>query len=230
MQIKTNDASSRPDRVTSLSLGDSGKGKTFFTGTICDHGKPFIVDAEGGLGTISNKKFDYCTVNTWHELREACAWYYNNYREKGYTHLVVDSITRAQQYLANDVSKDGKLSQQQWGEILIHLRTLVDKLTKTCPTSLHITAMAMESKDELTGGIKIYPNIQGSFRYDLAGYFDIVVYHHCGEKDGKQQYWIQTQGDERILARSRYQQLKELKKYEKNDYGIIADIINKGEK
>jgi hypothetical protein len=228
MQIKTNDTNARIERVTSLSMADSGKGKTYFIGTICNHGKPFIIDTEGGLATIANKQFDYVSVNSWEELREACAWYYNNWQAKGYTHLVIDSITRAQQYLVNQVSKDGKLTQSQWGEVLTHLRVLIDKLTKTCPTSLHMTAMAMESRDELTGAIKIYPNIQGSFRYDLAGYFDIVVYHNCGERDGKQVYWIQTQGDERILARSRYQQVKEFKKIELNNYCIIAELLTNG--
>lgn len=212
-------------KVNTLSIGDSGKGKTYFVGTIADHGKPFIIDAEGGLMTAANKEFDYCEVDSFDEFGEACKWYMQNYKEHGYTHLVVDSITRLQQYLARDISPDMKLTQQQWGEILATLRKTIDWLTKKCPTHVHVNAMAMESRDDITGAIKIYPNIQGAFRYDLAGYFDVVMYHDCGMKDGKQVYWVQTEGDERITARSRLNSIKKLNKYEPNDYKIINNII-----
>lgn len=212
-------------RVTSLSIGDSGKGKTFFAGTICDHGKPFFIDSEGGLKTVANREFDYVEVNTWEEFTEALMWYYKNCKAEGYTHLVVDSITRLQQYLSVGISPEGKLTQSQWGEVLASLRKVVDRLTKTCPTSLHMSAMAMESKDELSGMIKVFPNIQGAFKYDLAGYFDVVLYHDCADKNGDQIYWVQTQGDQRITARSRLNSVKKLAKNEVNDYKIIANIF-----
>lgn len=226
MQIQSSKNLLDDRRVTSLSIGDSGKGKTYFAGTICNHGKPFFIDSEGGLKTVANYDFDYVSVNTWNEFTEACAWYYNNYKERGYTHLVIDSFTRLQQYLAKGINEDGKLTQQQWGEILASMRKVIDRLTKTCPTSMHVSAMAMESKDELSGGVKIYPNIQGAFRYDLAGYFDIVLYHDCAENNnGEQVYWIQTKGDQRITARSRLESTKKLNKLERNDYGVIANIF-----
>lgn len=228
MEIRKSSDIIADKKVNSLSIGDSGKGKTYFAGTICNHGKPFIIDSEGGLKTIANKVFDYVAVNTWAEFTEACTWFYNNWEKEGYTHLVVDSFTRLQQYLAVGISPDGKLTQQQWGEILASLRKVIDRLTKTCPTSLHVSAMAMESKDELNGGIKIFPNIQGAFKYDLAGYFDIVLYHDCAVKGDNQVYWVQTQGDQRITARSRFDSIKKLKKHEPNDYAIIANIF-KGE-
>jgi hypothetical protein len=228
MQIRNSSSLKTDSRVTSLSMGDSGKGKTFFAGTICDHGKPFFIDSEGGLKTVANKDFDYIGVNSWQEFLDGCAWYYNNHEERGYTHLVVDSFTRLQHYLMKSINDDGKLTQSQWGEVLASLRKVIDRLTKTCPTSLHVSAMAMESKDELSGGIKIYPNLQGAFKYDLAGYFDVVFYHDCGEDKGEQKYWVQTQGDQRITARSRLNSIKQLEKFEQNNYGIIANIF-KGE-
>jgi len=222
MEVKNSKDILKDGRITSLSIGDSGKGKTFFAGTICKYGKPFFIDSEGGLKTVANHEFDYVDVNSWEEFTDALTWYYNNYKTAGYTHLVIDSFTRLQQYLAKGINEDGKLTQAQWGEILASMRKVIDRLTKTCPTSVHVSAMAMESRDDLTGQIKIYPNIQGAFRYDLAGYFDVVLYHDCAEKDGNQTYWIQTKGDQRITARSRLDQVKPLKKYEHNDYGVIA--------
>lgn len=216
-------------KINTLSIGDGGKGKTFLIGTMIDAGfKPYIIDAENGLKTIANKVFDYDEVSTWDDFLVKVAWYYNNYKERGYTHLVVDSITRLQQYLAVKINKDGKLNQAQWGEVLASLRAVVDRITKTCPTSLHVTAMAMEAKDELTGAVKIFPNIQGSFKFDLAGYFDIVLYHECGERDGKQAYWVQTQADQRIQARNRYDHACKLNKYEPSNYAVFSKLINGG--
>jgi hypothetical protein len=82
--------------------------------------------------------------------------------------------------------------------------------------------MASEGKDELTGMVKVYPNLQGAFKYDLCGYFDVVLYHDCGEEKGVQRYWVQTSGDRRIVAKSR---LQGLKKIEPNDYTIISNLI-----
>lgn len=228
MEVSSSTDIMKEVKVSILSIGDSGKGKTYFSGTICDYGKPFVIGAEGGEMTIADKVFDYKSVATWEEFLNVCAWYFKNYKERGYTHLVVDSITRLQQYLALEKDPNGKLTMSQWGEVLASLRKVVDRLTKSCPTHLHMTAMAMEDKDDVTGQIKVFPNVQGRFRFDLAGYFDVVLYHDCGEKEGKQVYWVQTQGDQRITAKSRLSSIGEMKKYDQNNYKIINDIIEKG--
>lgn len=223
--MKSSDNIMQGIKIHSLSVGDSGKGKTHFIGSICDHGKPYIIDAEGGVKTIANKKFDYEQVDTYQDFLKELAWYYNNWQKNGYTHLVVDSITRLQQYRMFEYHKDGKLTQNQWGELLADLRKVVNQVTKTCPTSSHWTAMAMESKDELSGAVKIYPNLGGAFKFDLAGYFDVVLYHDCKYSGDKQSYYVMTQGDERVTtARSRLDCLKKLNKFEPSNYGIIANI------
>lgn len=212
-------------RVTSLSISDAGKGKTWFLGTMAKYGKPFIIDTEMGMTTIADKNIDYVTVKSWKDFLAALTWYWKNWEEKGYTHLGIDSITRAQMYRVFELNKDGKLDRGQWGEVLADVRKVISRLTLECPTSVHVNAMAMESEDELTKITKIFPNLQGAMKFDLAGYFDVVLYHHSGEKNGEQQYWVQTQGDQRIPARSRLTAVKPLKKFEQNDYGILADIL-----
>lgn len=229
MEIKSSKDLKKDFKVNTLGIGDSGKGKTVFATSIAKYGNPFVIDAEGGLMSGANQDFEYTTVNDFNTFSEACQWYMGNWKEHGYTHLVVDSITRLQSYLVYGLNKDGKLTQSQWGEVLATLRKVVNWLTKECPTHVHMTAMAMEAKDELTGGVKIYPNIQGAFKFDLAGYFDVVMYHDCGMQKGEQVYWVQTQGDQRISARSRLDSIKKLNKNEPNDYGIINAII-KGDK
>lgn len=227
MEIKTSDKLLDRSITHSISMGDSGKGKSYFIGTICDHGNPFVVDTEGGLLTIADKTFDYVSINSFQEFSEAFTWYMANWEKKGYTHFVVDSFTRLQHYLMREINPEGKLTMNEWGEVLARLRKTIDVLTKLCPTSTHVSAMATESKDELTGQIKIYPNLQGSFRYDLAGYFDFVFYHDCGEKNGQQQYWIQAQGDQRVTARSRGPKGLQLEKIITNDYANIVNFMNR---
>ena len=218
-------------RLNTLGMGDSGKGKTFFYGTMVECGyNPFVIDAESGVTTICDKDIDYVTVNTWGDLEKAYSLFLKTYKEKGYTHLVVDSITRLQQYLVTELDPNGKITISQWGEVLAKLRKFVDVLTKKCPVPVHMTAMAMEAVDELTKKTKVYPNIQGAFKHDLSGYFDVVLYHSCGVKNKEQAYWVQTEGDERIQARNRASSIKKLGKFEPNNYKIIDDIIKEGEK
>lgn len=232
LEIKnTKDVAKAGLRLNTLSIGDSGKGKTYMIGSMVECGyNPFVVDAEGGVTTVCDKDIDYVTVNKWAELEEAYVLFLKTYKEKGYTHFVVDSITRLQQYLVNELDPSGKITRAQWGEVLAKLRKFVDVLTKQCPVPVHMTAMAMESEDEITKMKKVYPNIQGAFKHDLAGYFDVTMYHDCGEKNKEQVYWVQTQGDQRITARNRASQIKKLNKFEVNDYKIIKSIITEGEK
>lgn len=231
MEIKNTKETAKNLRLNTLSIGDSGKGKTWFIGSIKECGyNPFVIDAEGGVTTICDKDIDYVSVNTWSDLEKAYGLFLENYQEKGWTHFVVDSITRLQQYLVFELDPSGKITRQQWGEVLAKLRKFVDVLTKQCPVPVHMTAMAMESEDEITKMKKVYPNIQGAFKHDLAGYFDVTMYHDCGEKDGQTVYWVQTEGDQRITARNRASNIKKLEKFEANDYAIIKSIIEQGEK
>jgi hypothetical protein len=215
------------NRKTSiLSIGDSRTGKTYFLGTMCAHEKVLIIDVEGGLSTIEGKSFDSVRVKTFKEFKEALNWYmsggYNDY-----TMLSIDSINRVQAMLATELSPDGTLTQNQWGEVLATLRKILDVLSASCPTAFHVTSMAMESKDELTGRIRIYPNIQGSFKFDLTGYFDTVLYHHAKpDTKGDTQYYCQLQGDTRVIAGSRLVKLKGIKNIH-CDYGEMLSLINK---
>ena len=209
-----------------LSIGDSRTGKTFFIGTMCDHEKVLVIDVEGGLSTIEGKNFDSIRVKTFKEFKEALNWYMSE-GSKNYTMLSIDSINRVQAMLAVELQPDGKLTQNQWGEVLATLRKILDVLSASCPTSFHVSTMAMESKDELTGRVRIYPNIQGSFKFDLTGYFDSVLYHHAKpDAQSNTQYYCQLQGDTRVIAGSRLIKLAGIKNI-LNDYGQIISLINK---
>jgi len=208
----------------SISMGDSGKGKTWLIGTMLAHHKPYIIDTENGIMTIKEGDFDYEIVNTFAEFKKEVNWFLKNYKKHGYTILVIDGLSRLQQYLIDGLLPDGvyKLDFDLWTEILAKSRKIINTLTKELPVPVHCTVMAGESKDPITKVNKIFPNVQGAFKYDLLGYFDVCFFHDVFKKDNKDRFMVQTKGDQRIIAKSR---LAGLKKFEENNYSIIANLI-----
>lgn len=189
-----------------LLLGESGCGKTEWIGSMIDAGyKPAVIDTEKGLTTIKNRKFDYETVNTFTEFEKAVQGVFENH--KNYTHLVVDSFSRLSQYLLVELAgDDAKVDRDAWGVALAKQRKIIDVLTKNCPLPVIVTSTVSESKDEVTGMTKLFPAINGSFKFDLATYFDCVFYLQSGlDKSNKAKYWMRTVGDHRIIAKSRLQ-------------------------
>jgi len=234
MQIQTSADVVSSTRTTSISVSDSRKGKTHFIGTMADHGKLFVIDVECGLSTITDKKFDFVTVHNWKEIEEALEWYMLE-GQKTYTHLAIDSITRIQSYLKEYLIQEpdshkknkGVMTMGKYDTLAIKLRKIVDVLTKQCTSSIHMTAMAQEEKDKLTGAVKIFPNLQGGFKFDLVGYFDTILYNQMGlDAKGNPAYWCEIAGTERNCAGTRLQKVKQAyPKVMPNDYTCIVNAL-----
>jgi len=227
-------------KICGLSHGDSGKGKTHFIGTMCKFGRPFIIDTERGLLSIADKdgQYDHSTVSTYREFVAAVDWYFANAVEKKYTYLVVDSITRLQRLLIDEILKvpmgdtlsalalkPKTLSIREWGEINTTMTAVVDTICLKSPTSVHFTALSGESTDEVSGITKVWPLVQGGFRFQLPGFFDLVLYHDSQLKDGKVNYYIQTEGCARNIAKNRMGHLGKLKTFELNNYEVIHNVL-----
>jgi hypothetical protein len=227
-------------RLCTLSHGDSGKGKTYFVGTICEKGKPFIIDTERGLLTIENLEgqYDHTTVHNYTEFATACDYYFENAKEKGYTHLVIDSVTRLQKLLIDQILKVPEsttlsalslkpktLSIREWGEVNSTMNSVIDNICSRCPTSVHMTALSGESTDKVSGITKVWPLIQGGFRFSFPGYFDMVLYHDSTMTNGKVTYHIQTEGCNRNIAKNRLSHVKKLRALEPNSYEVISNIL-----
>jgi len=233
MEIKKSGDIANSTKTTSISIGDSRKGKTYFIGTACDLCRVFIIDAESGLKSIKDKKFDFVTVNTWKETEDALTWYLTE-GYQNYDLLAIDSITRIQSYLKEQLKdgpdehgkNKGNMTMGKYDILAIKLRKVVDVLTKKCPTSVHMTAMAGEFHDELTGATKIYPNLQGGFKFDLLGYFDTIMYHNMAVTKDGEQYWCEIAGSERNCAGTRLAELKATYgKAMPNNYKCIYDAV-----
>ncbi len=217
MDIKSSETISLSTRTTSISIGDSRSGKTYFVGTMCDSKrKVFILDTEGGLETIKDKKFSFCTVNTWDEAKNVLDWYMMEGYKK-FEYFVIDSLNRLQTYLIDDITDKpdehgknrGIMTINKFGILSAKLKKVVDVLTKKCPSSVHFIVTAAESKDEVTGATRLYPAIQGSFKFELLGYMDTILYHRSAiDKEGEK-FWCQIGSDSRVIAGTRIKKLKD---------------------
>lgn len=235
MEIKDSSSIKQNNRTTSISIGASRVGKTHFIGTMADVGKLLILDAEDGLKTIRDKKFDYVTVNNWVETEEALNWVMTNSLDGGYTHFAVDSLNRVQTYFIEYITAEkdehgknaGMMTMNKWGVVLAKIRKIVDVLTKQLPLSVHMNVTAMESKDEVTGATMLYPALSGTFKHEVLGYFDTILYHRAALDNGNQKYWCQLGADSRIIAGTRIQELKnKFGDVMPNDYAHIHEALN----
>lgn len=245
MDIKTSEELKTNGKTTTICIGDSRKGKTYFLGTMSTHGKLFVLDCEQGLATIKSAKFDYATVSNWEEARDVLNWFMVEGQTK-YTMFGLDSITRLQSYLKqflinkpdgyteSNPNGNGKnagiMTMSKYDVLATMLRKVIDALTKLETVSFHANAMACEDKDAVSGMVKIWPNLQGGMKFDLIGYFDTIMYNQMGKNEaGETVYWTELAGSDRNCAGTRLQELKE--KYGAtmpNDYGCIVAALQEG--
>lgn len=237
MEIKKSSEIAASERTTTISIGGSRVGKTHFIGTACDVRRVFILDTEDGLKTIADKKFDYFTANNWTEVQQVLNWYMSE-GHSNYDVFAIDSINRLQHYMLDAIKADsaavgvsgdkykGEMTMNKWGLLTAQTKKIVDLLTKLCPTSVHMNVTAMESKDEVTGMVMLYPALSGAFKHEILGYFDTILYHKAGIEKGEQKYWCQLAADSRVQAGTRLQVLRTTYgNVMPNDYACIHNAL-----
>jgi len=193
-----------------LLQGLSGVGKTHYLGTVSKHKKLLILDCESGLATIRGCEFNYEEIFNFKEFENAIEWYMLNAKKHKFDYLVMDSISRLQALLYDSIVKTGqKASFDDFALLLAKLRKICELITRKFPTPVIVTTMVSMSKDEVTGGYKLFPTLSGSFKAELNGYFDITLMLMAGlDKNNKTKYWSQTQSDRTCNCKSRYQPLE----------------------
>ena len=209
VQSSTSLAQSRSHTIV---VGKSGTGKTTLIGSACDHEKVFVISLENGLQSIADKAFDYEKCESYDDFKQAINWFMKNYKERGYTLLAIDSITRLQRFITEDMnnkSKSSKLTYDEFAELLAIMRKLCGVITRSSDFSSIITCFDVETKDDGKGIIRENPNLEGKFAFEVFGYFDNAVVSRVGKgKDGKLTYWLEVAGDERTAAKTRMTHLR----------------------
>jgi hypothetical protein len=191
-------------------------------GTVALHEKLFVISLEKGLTTLSGGDFDFVECADWDSTKEALNWFMTNRKEKGYTALGIDSITRAQSYLTAKLlagSKDKKLGFDGYNEMLATMRKLLDTLTKA-EDFVTIMIAHEEDKDD-SKNTSNWPLLDGSIKYEISGYFDTVLVLENGyDAKGNRSYWAKLEGNEKCIAGTRLKHLSAIKAIP-NDYAYL---------
>ena len=124
-----------------------------------------------------------------------------------------------------DGATDKKLSYDEFAEILATMRKQLDMLTKS--TDFRVIMLCHEEDKASGGNMNNYPLLDGAIKFEIAGYFDIVLVSQCGldTKTKKMKYWCKLQGNDKCVAGSRLKHLRG-KATIPNHY---EHLINKGE-
>lgn len=209
-----------------LIIGKPKKGKTAMLGTVANHEKLFIISLEKGLTTLTGGDFDYVECGDYDAFKEALNYFMKNYKEKGYTALGIDSITRAQSYLiakllgpAKADGKARKLDFDGYSEMLATMRKLLDVLTKA-EDFVTIMIAHEEDKDD-SKNTSNWPLLDGTIKYEISGYFDTVLVCENGlDTKGNLSYFARIQGNEKCIAGTRLKHLANVKAIA-NDYKFL---------
>lgn len=192
-----------------LIVGKQGTGKTNMLGTAADNENLYILALEGGLATINDKKFEYDDCLTWAEFEKNCGWLFKNYKAKGYTAVGLDSFDKLQRHLIDHISKDGKLTRDQFFEIRGKLRKVLSTFINHPDLVFLCTCHISDEKDGDNGSVKELLSLDGAIKYEVANEFDNVCVTRVGkDSKGAPAYWLEITGDERTVAKTRLRHLR----------------------
>lgn len=198
-----------------------GAGKTFLAATAqdCKAISPCLhLGFEQGLLTVAYRKdYDAKEIRTIDDLEKAVNLldadvrsdkpYYKTLIMDNATELQTldkDTIMRTTKRLARDPDKvDIDIpSPREWGKIKSRLRRAVTGV-RDMPINTIWTAWRAEDYNESTNITSYYPNVQGSIKTELGGYFDIVGYLTFKKTGDTVTRYLQIQGTDRVKAKWR---------------------------
>lgn len=184
--------------VSFLIHGESKVGKTFLGDTT--PAPRLILDAEGGTRFLKSKKvrwdgkqappepgdWETCivTVRDYAQIQTVFQWL--NSGQHPFKSVTVDSLSEVQQRCIDALAGTAQMQQQQWGELLRSMSSLVrgirDLITHPTKPLKAVVFLAMSRE---TAGRKI-PYVQGQLSVTLPYYIDVVGYYFI-QMDEQQQ-------------------------------------------
>ena len=213
---------SSPDQIEFLNLlvyGEPGAGKTFLAGTAQDHPKTtpmLMLDVEGGTTTLRHRPdIDVIQVRSTDHIIEIHNMLVTD--NSGYYKTVcIDSLTELQKLDMAGIMRElverkpdrnpDVPDVREWGITGSHMRKIVRHF-RDLPMNTILTALAEPYKDN-TGAVKLYPNLPGKMRTELAGFFDVVGYLYTFTQQDEEEKEaisrvIQFTGTEKLIAKDR---------------------------
>lgn len=205
-----------------LVYGDSGVGKTVFAGSsdaVPSMRKVLVIDIEGGTSSLIHTypNVDSLRVKTWKEMQEVYdAFYYSDMTQ--YNTVILDSLTEIQKFsmynIMDDLVKEKPdrdadvPSMREWGKNLEQIRKFVRGF-RDLPVNAIFTALAKETKNDLTGEVTWKPSLTGKLVDEIAGFLDVVLYYYVKDitnqetKEVEHKRVILTQKTNKYVAKDR---------------------------
>lgn len=206
-----------------ISWGGTGTGKTYALRTLPKYINPFIVEAEGGLLSVTQgenpRTFDYYEMKKENVLQQCTELLKFIVADTKYNLIFVDSITEIFDNILLEIKPrhTSKENFKMWGEykdvVTLFAKTFrdIDKhVIFTCGEKVEYNKDEIKSFDLL---------LQGSISDNIAYYFDEVFYNFVNNQ-GKHKMLTQKQNN--VLAKDRSGQLAI---YEDPDYSVIFEKI-----
>ena len=188
-----------------LVYGASGTGKTVFAAT---SPTPLFLDMEGGLLSVAGR-VDRAEIKSFGDLKEA--YRYLKAGEHKYATVVLDSLTELEKIVMGAVLAEAGCEVPRHGEWNLWTTRMRDivRAFRDLPMNVVMTALEAEIKDEVSGAVMKRPAMPGRFGFELAGYFDLVLYLSLEREaeSGTPVRHVRTVGDERLVAKDRFGKL-----------------------
>lgn len=241
----------KPDRVKLLLIGPPGSGKTdnvASLGALPFVKKMWVASFDGGVSTLraARKRLgittEMCRVDyeVYIEDDRSCPSAYKKFLKdldaavkEGYDAIVLDGFGLLSMYCFWDVVALNNLVDKKYGDTSFHLyRLLMDKMSDVVTKVIKSTKVVVATchpdweKDENTGEIFVFPDVQGkATRQALNIWFDEIYYTMtAADKDNKTVFELKTQPDGKYMAKSRWGGAI-LKPLERRNIGEVVKAI-----
>ena len=211
LTIRRTGAADYGQYIKMLIGGAPGSGKTVFGSTSIE---PLVVDCEGGLMSIADRRVPYAEINTTLELQQLLTHLDQDEKTQkemlGFAPetIVIDTIDEVQKMFERERMREtGKdaLTMQDYG-------WLKDRMLDTIRSYRNLNANVIflvhlkDSIDEESGTVSIKPGLKGAVADEIAAYMDIVgviVSEEFKDVDGtemvtKSRRILRTQPDHKI--------------------------------
>lgn len=243
----------KPDRIKCLLIGPPGSGKTdniASLGQLPFVKKMWIASFDAGLATIraARKRLGIdntqCQVNyeIYIEDDRTMPTQYKKFLvdmdraiKDGHDAIVLDGFGLLSTYCFWDVVAVNNLVDKKYGDTSYHLyRLLMDKMSDVITKAIRASKVVVATchpdweKDENTGEIMVFPDVQGkATRQALNIWFDEIYYTMTSsDKDNKTIFELKTKSDGKYMAKSRWGGAI-LAPIERRNLGEIVNVIHK---
>lgn len=202
----------KADQLKFLVIGETGTGKTRFSGTFP---KPFLFSFDGGVDTLIGKDIDY---EVFIESNRNSPSAYTKFKtawdkiskEDKYQTLILDNVTNLSKFIMDELIfinglVDKNLGQQSWDMYRILKNKMYDVISQSAIQQKYIvcTALPEWETDKNTNEMKVFPSTEGRFRQDMCAWFSEVYYTMVDRTKEGLRYSLKTKADGKYTAKSR---------------------------